>query len=62
MDADQLADTTLSPVHRRLRRMTMSDGQAAAAAFDLCMGSDVAPRRDFIMAEGGLLDEGLIDV
>lgn len=61
MDADQLAETTLDPAHRRLRRMTMSDGQAASDAFDLCMGPAVDPRRDFIMTEGGLLDAALVD-
>jgi DNA gyrase subunit B len=61
MSADQLAETTLDPTVRRLRRLTVGDGEAAAAAFELCMGAEVAPRRDFIMDEGGLLDENLID-
>jgi DNA gyrase subunit B len=61
MDADQLAETTLDPAHRHLRRITMDDAAAAAAAFDLCMGPDVGPRREFIMAEGGLLDADLVD-
>lgn len=61
MDAEQLAETTLDPAHRRLRRMTMDDAAVAAEAFDLCMGREVAPRREFIMQEGGLLDANLID-
>lgn len=61
MDADQLAETTLDPAHRRLRRMTMHDAEAASHAFEMCMGNDPGPRRSFIMTEGGLLDEALID-
>ena len=61
MDADQLRDSTLAPNQRRLRRMTVADGEAALAAFELCMGPEVGPRKDFIVTEGGLLDEHLID-
>lgn len=61
MDADQLAETTLDPQNRRLRRMTLTDAEQAAHAFDLCMGNVVEPRREFIMEEGGLLDAHLID-
>jgi len=61
MDEEQLRETTLSPENRRLRRMTVKDAEAAAAAFELCMGDQVPPRRDFIVEEGGLLDEHLID-
>ncbi len=50
MDADQLRETTMDPNHRTLRRITVKDGAAAEAMFELLMGSDVAPRKEFIAA------------
>jgi DNA gyrase subunit B len=47
MDADQLAETTMDPRHRTLRRLTLDDADEAARVFDLLMGSDVAPRKEF---------------
>jgi len=61
MDADQLAETTLDPSRRRLRRITIEEAAAAEEMFELCMGTDVASRRDFIIEYGGLLDPDLID-
>jgi DNA gyrase subunit B len=49
MDADQLAETTMDPRHRTLRRITVDDADAAARVFELLMGSDVAPRKEFIV-------------
>ena len=63
MDADQLAETTMSKAHRTLRCVTMADAEAATEAgraFELLMGNDVAPRKDFIIAGQGL-DRGRID-
>ncbi len=48
MDADQLRETTMDPEHRTLRRITMRDGEAAEAIFELLMGNEVAPRKEFI--------------
>ena len=48
MDADQLRETTMDPNHRTLRRVTMKDAVAAEAMFELLMGNDVAPRKEFI--------------
>ena len=46
MDADQLAETTMDPRHRTLRRITLGDVEAAEQVFDLLMGNDVvAPAR-----------------
>ncbi|MDP9443702.1 MAG: type IIA DNA topoisomerase subunit B, partial [Actinomycetota bacterium] len=42
MDADQLAETTMDPRRRTLRRITAADADAAAEVFDLLMGTDVA--------------------
>ena len=50
MDAKELWETTMDPAHRTLRRITMTDAAAAEEVFDLLMGSDVAPRKDFIVA------------
>ncbi|MFN3706999.1 type IIA DNA topoisomerase subunit B [Microcella sp.] len=61
MDADQLADTTMSRAHRTLRRVRVSDAEAANRVFELLMGNDVAPRKDFIIAGQGL-DRDRIDV
>ena len=62
MDADQLAETTMDPRHRTLRRITVDDGEAAANVFDLLMGNDVAPRKEFIVQGAYDLDENRIDV
>ena len=61
MDADQLADTTMSPRHRTLRRMTVDDGQQAEQIFELLMGNDVAPRKGFIVEGAYALDAAAID-
>jgi DNA gyrase subunit B len=61
MDASQLAETTMDPRHRTLRRIRMEDSAAATAMFDLLMGSEVAPRRDFIISGAGELDPSRID-
>lgn len=48
MDANQLRETTMDPDHRTLRRVTVTDAAAADAMFELLMGNDVAPRKEFI--------------
>ncbi|MGI9197092.1 MAG: DNA gyrase/topoisomerase IV subunit B [Candidatus Nanopelagicales bacterium] len=62
MDADQLRDTTMGFGTRQLRRITLKDAAAAAGVFDLLMGSEVAPRKEFIVAGAASLDRGRIDV
>ncbi|TNU76104.1 type IIA DNA topoisomerase subunit B [Miniimonas arenae] len=61
MDADQLAETTMDPAHRTLRRVTMADATRAEEVFELLMGNDVAPRKDFIVAGAAGLDRERID-
>jgi DNA gyrase subunit B len=61
MDADQLANTTMDRRHRTLRRVGISDAEDAARVFELLMGNDVAPRKEFIIAGDGF-DRGRIDV
>jgi DNA gyrase subunit B len=61
MDAAQLAETTMDPRHRTLRRIRIEDAAAAAEMFSLLMGTEVAPRRDFIVAGAAELDPARID-
>jgi len=48
MDADQLRETTMDPDKRTLRRITIKDAAAAERIFELLMGNEVAPRKEFI--------------
>jgi DNA gyrase subunit B len=61
MDADQLAETTMDPRHRTLRRITVDDADAASQVFELLMGSDVAPRKEFIVQGAYEVDAEAID-
>ena len=61
MDASQLRETTMDPAHRTLRRITMTDAAAAIEVFDLLMGNDVAPRKEFIVDGAASLDRDRID-
>jgi len=61
MDASQLAETTMDPRHRTLRRIRMEDTAAATSIFELLMGGEVAPRRDFIIGGAAELDPTRID-
>ncbi len=62
MDADQLAETTMDPQHRTLRKVTAADLDSAAGVFELLMGGDVGPRKDFIIDSAHALDRERIDV
>jgi DNA gyrase subunit B len=61
MDAGQLAETTMDPRHRTLRRIRIEDAAGAGGIFDLLMGSEVAPRREFIVSGATELDLSRID-
>ncbi|MFC3687738.1 DNA gyrase subunit B [Aquipuribacter hungaricus] len=61
MDADQLAETTMDVSRRTLRRVRVSDAAAAERVFELLMGSDVAPRKDFLVERSDDLDRDRID-
>ena len=61
MDADQLAETTMDPRHRTLRRITVDDAEGAAQIFELLMGSDVAPRKEFIVQGAYEIDANTLD-
>ena len=62
MDADQLATTTMDRRNRMLRRVRVDDAAAAESVFELLMGNDVAPRKEFIIAGSDNLSREQIDV
>ena len=64
MDADQLAETTMDPNSRRLRRITLADESAlkeAESVFELLMGTQVAPRKEFIVEGAHRISRAQID-
>ena len=61
MDASHLPETTMDPRHRTLRRIRIEDSAAAAGIFNLLMGTEVGPRRDFIVSGASELDLSRID-
>jgi DNA gyrase subunit B len=61
MDADQLAETTMDRNARSLRRVRVEDAAAAETVFELLMGNEVAPRRDFIIDSADGFERERID-
>lgn len=61
MDADQLAETTMDPRSRLLRRITMDDATHADEIFSLLMGDEVPPRKQFIVDNADTFDRSQID-
>lgn len=62
MDADQLATTTMDRSARTLRRVRVEAAAMADTVFELLMGNDVGPRRDFIIEGSAGLSRDRIDV
>jgi DNA gyrase subunit B len=62
MDADQLATTTMDRTRRTLRRVRVADAENAGRVFELLMGNDVAPRKEFIVRGSESLSRERIDV
>jgi len=61
MDADQLSETTMDRKTRSLRRVTVADLERAEKMFELLMGNEVAPRRDFIIDQADNFERERID-
>ena len=58
MDAGQLWETTLDPERRVLKQVEIEDARMASEITEMLMGSEVAPRREFIYEHA---DEAEID-
>ena len=58
MDAGQLWETTLDPERRVLKQVEIEDARMASEITEMLMGSEVAPRREFIYEHS---DEAEID-
>ena len=48
MDADELCDTTMNIEHRTLVKINIEDAMEADKVFEILMGEEVEPRRQFI--------------
>jgi DNA gyrase subunit B len=51
----------MNPRHRTLRRITVDDGLIAETTFEMLMGNDVGPRKEFIVDGAYALDAATID-
>lgn len=50
MNAEELWETTMNPVNRVLKQVTIEDAEEADKVFDILMGTDVPSRKSFIQS------------
>jgi DNA gyrase subunit B len=55
MNAEQLWETTMNPVNRVLKQITIDDADKADKLFDTLMGDAVLPRKNFIQTHATLV-------
>lgn len=55
MNPEELWETTMNPEKRILKQVTINDALQAEELFRILMGSDVGPRRDFILENSGMV-------
>jgi DNA gyrase subunit B len=56
MNFDELYETTMDKTKRILKQISIEDAAAADAVFDVLMGSEVPPRKSFIVANAKMAD------
>jgi DNA gyrase subunit B len=56
MNADELYETTMDKEKRILKQIKIEDAAGADAVFDVLMGSEVPPRKAFIVSNAKMAD------
>lgn len=56
MNAEELFETTMDPSKRILKQVSIEDAALADSIFDTLMGTEVAPRKSFIVANAKMAD------
>ena len=61
MNPEQLGETTMNPVTRRLARVVVSDDEKTDTIFTILMGHDIESRRNYIIENALTITEDEID-
>ena len=56
MNAEELWETTMDPMRRILKQVTLDEAGEADKIFDMLMGSEVAPRKSFIQTHAKMAE------